>query len=279
MKRILLVLLVSLGLQTQAQINYCDSLNLDMVISQTNPPISGFAVLNPSLNPSYYSSITNWYWSIMTLPVTPTSCPDVYFVQNPVVMVNELDTIEVCLFPDLSINNTTLSCIYCNTYVFDGMNWLPLTQPPITYCDSLSYTTSSTMNYPFIAMGDAGSISNMVDSISWSWSVCNSSMCYSGYGDTASFGQVITTDTLKVCYDAYIYLNGATYICTGCDSLVYDNNSYSWVLLNTSSPTAIQELTLETINDNKIYDMLGRELNEVPLGTMYIQNGKKYIRR
>ena len=31
MKKILLVLLVALGLQTQAQVNYCDSLNLDMV--------------------------------------------------------------------------------------------------------------------------------------------------------------------------------------------------------------------------------------------------------
>jgi len=288
MKKILLVLLVALGLQTQAQVNYCDSLNLDMVISQTNPPVSGFAVLNPALNPSFYSSVTNWYWSIMTLPITSTSCPDVYFVQNPMVIVDELDTIEVCLFPDLSINNTTLSCIYCDTFVFDGVNWVPLPQlqPQIPHCDSLSYS----FDYLFppnpltlTAIGDASlvhdsTLTNMVDSVVWSWQACNSTMCYSGSGDTVSFPNILQTDTVKLCYDAYIYIQGAAYICTHCDSLVYDNNSYTWVLLNTSTPTAIQELEFNSVLGNKMYDMLGRELTEVPLGTMYIQNGKKYIK-
>ena len=280
MKKILLVLLVALGLQTQAQVNYCDSLSLDMVIAQTTPQVSGFAILNPTLNSTYYSSITNWNWSIMTLPVTPTSCPDVYFVQNPMVMVNELDTIEVCLFPDLSINNTTLSCIYCNTFVFDGINWIPLEtqpQPPIIYCDSISYTVVPGTQ-TLTTIGDASTLFNMVDSITWSWQVCNSTMCYAGSGDTASFINILSTDTVKVCYDVFIYFDTMTYVCTYCDSLVYDNNSYSWVLLNTSIPTSINELTLETINNNKIYDILGKELNEIPVGTIYIRNNKKYIK-
>ena len=149
-------------------------------------------------------------------------------------------------------------------------------QSQISYCDSISYTTSSTMSYPFIAIGDASPFINMVDSIEWSWSVCNSTMCYSSSGTTASFGQVLTTDTLKVCYDAYIYLMGATYICTSCDSLVYDGNS--WVLMNMGNPTGVNELIVNKINDNKIYDLLGRELTEVPVGVMYIRNQKKYIR-
>jgi hypothetical protein len=153
------------------------------------------------------------------------------------------------------------------------------TQAQINYCDSISYTTSSTMSYPFIVTGDASPFINAVDSIVWSWSVCNSSLCYTGSGTIASFGQVITTDTLKVCYDAYIYLMGATYICTSCDSLVYDQNSYSWVLFNMGNPLSINELQLNTINDGKIYDMLGRELNETPVGTMYIRNKKIYITR
>ena len=149
-------------------------------------------------------------------------------------------------------------------------------QSQISYCDSISYTTSSTMSYPFIAIADTPSFINMVDSITWSWSVCNSSLCYTGSGTTASFGQVITTDTLKVCYDAYIFLMGATYICTDCDSLVYDGSN--WVLLNMGNPTGIEELVVDKINDNKIYDLLGRELTEVPVGVMYIRNQKKYIR-
>ena len=42
-------------------------------------------------------------------------------------------------------------------------------------------------------------------------------------------------------------------------------------------PTSINELTLNKINNNKIYDLLGRELTTIPLGTMYIRNNKKYI--
>jgi len=149
------------------------------------------------------------------------------------------------------------------------------TQAQINYCDSISYTTASTMNYPFIAMGDAGPISNMIDSISWSWSVCNSSMCYSGYGDTASFGQVLTTDTLKVCYDVIIFFMGATYTCYDCDSLIYDGNS--WVSLNMGNPTAIKEIQFSRVNNDKIYDLLGRELDRMPIGEMYIRNSRLYI--
>jgi hypothetical protein len=41
-----------------------------------------------------------------------------------------------------------------------------------------------------------------------------------------------------------------------------------------STTTLINEITPETINDNKIYDLLGRELKKVPVGSMYIRNQK-----
>ena len=49
------------------------------------------------------------------------------------------------------------------------------TQAQINYCDSISYTTSSTLNYPF---GVAG-VANIPGVTTWTWTVCNSSMCYS----------------------------------------------------------------------------------------------------
>ena len=52
----------------------------------------------------------------------------------------------------------------------------------------------------------------------------------------------------------------------------------AWVLMSMGNPTGVNELTLETINNNKMYDLLGRELIEVPVGMMYIRNNKKYIR-
>ena len=151
------------------------------------------------------------------------------------------------------------------------------TQAQVSWCDSLSYTTVPGTQL-LTLVGNTSLSPNMVDSITWSWQVCDTNMCYGGAGDTAYFQMIQTTDTVKVCYDAYIYFMGATYVCTQCDSMVYDGFSYSWVLMNMGNPTGIKELTLESINDNKMYDLLGREFTEVPVGVMYIRNQKKYIR-
>ena len=148
------------------------------------------------------------------------------------------------------------------------------TSAQVNYCDSISYTTTSTINYPFIV---SGSIPNIPGTVTWSWQVCNSSLCYSGTGANASFGQVSLTDTLKVCYNVTIDINGFTYICSKCDSLVYNPNSYQWEIMS-AQPVGIAELELNTNNDGKMYDLLGREIFEIPKGIMYIKNGKKFIR-
>ena len=103
-------------------------------------------------------------------------------------------------------------------------------------------------------------------------------MCYSATGTNASFWQVSLTDTLKVCYDVYIDINGMTYTCSRCDTLVYDPNSYQWVA-KVSNPTSITNVPLNVINDNKIYDLLGRELSSIPIGKMYIRNKRLCIRK
>ena len=148
------------------------------------------------------------------------------------------------------------------------------TQAQVLYCDSISYTTASTINYPFIV---SGSSSMVPGTVTWSWSVCNANLCYSGSGPNASFGQVSLTDTLKVCYDALIDINGFTYACSGCDSLVYNPNSYQWEAMS-AQPVGIAELKSSIINDGKTYDLLGREIFEIPKGTIYIKNRKKFIK-
>ena len=150
-------------------------------------------------------------------------------------------------------------------------------QAQINVCDSISYTTASTINYPLIVSGDTLGLSSMVDSITWDWQVCNANMCYTGSGPNASFGQVSLTDTLKVCYDVLIDINGFTYTCSGCDTLVYNPNSYRWEPV-VAQPLGVIELESNIINDNKTYDLLGREIFEVPIGTIYIKNRKKFIR-
>ena len=146
------------------------------------------------------------------------------------------------------------------------------TKAQINYCDSISYTTSSTLNYP---LGISG-VANIPGTVSWIWTVCNSSTCYSSTGQWAYFSQVSPTDTLKVCYDVIIDINGVTYACSKCDSLVYNPNSYQWELM-TALPTSIEEVDIYSKKCLKMYDLLGREINSIPVGKMYIRNNRLFI--
>ena len=52
----------------------------------------------------------------------------------------------------------------------------------------------------------------------------------------------------------------------------------AWVLMSMGNPTGIEELMKNEGANYTMYDLLGREVIEVPVGTMYIRNNKKYIR-
>ena len=148
------------------------------------------------------------------------------------------------------------------------------TQAQVMYCDSISYTTSSTINYPLIL---SGSSSMVPGTVTWSWQVCNANLCYSGSGPNASFGQVSLTDTLKVCYDVIIDINGFVYACTNCDTIVYNPNSYQWEIQQ-ANPVSIEEVKyVNEIDNGKIYDLLGRELKSIPRNKMYIRNKRLYV--
>ena len=149
------------------------------------------------------------------------------------------------------------------------------TEAQVFYCYFISYTTSSTLNYP---LGVHAATLNIPGTVTWSWTVCNANLCYSGSGPNAYFGQVSTTDTLKVCYDATIDVNGFTYVCSGCDTLVYNFNSYQWKVMM-GQITSIKEVQQNTISDGEIYDLLGRKLESIPIGKMYIRNNKLYMQK
>jgi len=156
------------------------------------------------------------------------------------------------------------------------------TQAQISYCDSLSYSivVDSTNWNTLTVTGNMNGLSlNMIDSMDWNFTACNALTCYISQGNNPySFPAIVPTDTVKLCYDAFIYFDTMTYVCIDCDSLVYDFTTDTWVLMSMGNPTGIKELELNTNNDSKMYDLLGRELTEVPVGVMYIRNNKKYIR-
>ena len=118
----------------------------------------------------------------------------------------------------------------------------------------------------------------MVDSIDWYFTACNALTCYTAQGnDPYHFPFITPQDTVKLCYDAYVYYDSSIYTCTQCDSLVYDFMTDTWVVMSVSNPTGIEELIGDQM-DGQMYDLLGREITHINVGEMYIRNNKKYIR-
>tara|TARA_R110002126_G_scaffold17655_3_gene68499 strand:+ start:10780 stop:11307 length:528 start_codon:yes stop_codon:yes gene_type:complete len=152
---------------------------------------------------------------------------------------------------------------------------------PYFCCDSISYWTDQGQG---LSVGlDTSGIVHDADTIEVLWTVCNSTMCYAGQGMYAFFGQIMTSDTIKVCYDALITEANSMETCSRCDSLVFDQNTYTWVLFNMGNPVGLPGFVIEEDGvrwwNDVIYDMQGRELKEIPVGVMYIKGGKINLRR
>lgn len=152
-------------------------------------------------------------------------------------------------------------------------------QNQLVTCDSLGWT-----QYPAnglsISLDTTNAMMSPVDSVVVQWSVCDNQICYSGTGMADNFPFVNMSDTVKVCISTeFWYVPGNNQIieyCYTCDSIAH--NGTNWVSIYDSNTVGIEELILDQLNNNKIYDLLGRELLEVPVGQMYIQNRKKYIK-
>ena len=153
------------------------------------------------------------------------------------------------------------------------------TQAQITPCDSISYTITSSPNSPVLQLD--GTITSGFPGfvLSWLWQVCDDQLCYTSTNQTAFFTQFTTTDSLKACLNTLLDISGMTYACTQCDSLVFGPNG--WMLMNMGNPLAIQEKVVEQINNNKVYDLLGREWTcsfaNLPKG-IYIINNRKILK-
>ena len=154
------------------------------------------------------------------------------------------------------------------------------TQAQITPCDSVEYTylsgsggnTALQLNGVINGVCPVNFPCTVVD---WEWQVCDANLCFSDSGQVAIFNQFNITDTIKVCLMTILDINNTWYTCIQCDSLVYGPNG--WIKLGVL--TSIKEVKTSTVKDNKMYDLLGREVNELKIGTMYIQNKKLYIKK
>lgn len=286
MKKLLLAVLVSLGLQIQAQ-TPCDSTMSYTVGSQYQLEIAfGVGGNTPS---TWTAPLYVWTYyehlNVNAVILGEDSCfgqPCTHMVYNYNPNGSYYDTLTTCvtyMASDSLGNIDTLMC--CFDQYWNGQAWARMMQQqPYFCCDSVSYWTDQGQGL-FIGLDTTGiSLTHNLDSIEVLWSICNSSQCYTGDGMSDYFPQITTTDTIKVCYDAYLYTANTMELCTHCDSLIYDQGVYNWVLFSSQgNPLSINELIFNRINDGKIYDLLGRELTEIPVGKLYIRNNKLYIKK
>ena len=152
------------------------------------------------------------------------------------------------------------------------------TQAQVSPCDSVGYTViSGSGGNPTLQLN--GVINGVCPInfpcavVSWDWSVCDAGLCFSDTGQTAVFYQLKTNDTIEVCLTTILEINNAWSTCVQCDYYVYGPNG--WMKLGVL--TSIKEVEA-VVEDNRTYDLLGREIFEIPEGTIYIKNRKKYIR-
>ena len=152
------------------------------------------------------------------------------------------------------------------------------TQAQIYPCDSVEYTylSGSGGNTTLQLNGTISGVCPVnfpCTVVSWEWQVCDANLCFSDTGQAAIFSQFSITDTIKVCLMTILNVSNTWWTCMQCDSLVYGPNG--WMKMSTT--TSIKEIEAVT-KDNKMYDLLGREIFEIPQGTIYIKNRKKFIR-
>ena len=84
-------------------------------------------------------------------------------------------------------------------------------------------------------------------------------------------------DTITTCI-SYTLTDSLGYVDTMncCFNQVWDGQA--WMrMANVGVPTAISELEITRLNDNEIYDMLGREVITPIKGVMYIRDNQKFI--
>jgi len=129
-----------------------------------------------------------------------------------------------------------------------------------TLCDSLSFSVGTSSALTVIGINSSS------DSTNFMWGVCDKSMCYSSSGDTAYFLLVNPLDTVKVCYDI-----SPQWSCNECYYVIF--NGFTWQLFDFT--THVNEIKPQP-QDNKTYDLLGREIKYIPKGVIYIKNGILY---
>jgi hypothetical protein len=154
-----------------------------------------------------------------------------------------------------------------------------------TLCDSnMTYTTGSQYQLEIAIPQTGNSLPTMAPLYAVTYggqTVLGQDSCFAGPCTHTVYNYNPTTgmpyDTITTCI-SYTLTDSLGYVDTlnCCFNQVWDGQA--WMRMSMSGTVGIEELILDQLNDNKMYDLLGRELLEVPVGQLYIKNRKKYIK-
>ena len=221
MKKLLLVLFVSLAIQVQSQ-NYCDSVEI-LIINQSLTSVTCSSNTN-GLNTFWTSqdwSLTDKYGSVIG---TFSGSTATFSMPNPI----NSDTNYICLTSILSQPVTTIACNTCNTIVWNGANWvlLSMMMPPACNLTGgsvyLDYSSNPSMMNATV---------NGISQYSYVW---NNGM--NGVNQTQIYpGWCVTITDLATGCDTIICENCISIPCTspcpmiylpvcGCDGVQYAND-------------------------------------------------------
>ena len=147
----------------------------------------------------------------------------------------------------------------------------------VDWCDSISYSVLPNTNGVFSVMIETtDSLDNYCDTVNVAWAVCTMELCFLGNGAWASFPIVQLTDTVKVCYSAYVSdTNWQTiHECRDiCEWIVY--NGTEWVEWN--NVLGLDEILPNGQHKDVTYDLKGKVVHELKKNTIYIRNMKKFL--
>ena len=123
MKKLLLVLLVLLGLQTQAQVSPCDSISYTITSSvntnilQLDGVISGVCPIN------FPCVVQDWSWTVCDDALCFSGNGQTAYFQQ----FNTSDTLKVCLTTIIDYMGATYSCMeQCDSLVFGPNGWMKM---------------------------------------------------------------------------------------------------------------------------------------------------------
>jgi hypothetical protein len=141
MKKLIFILLVSLGLQTQAQIIYCDSISYTAVTSNS----IGYPLILAGYLPVIPGTVT-WNWTVCT----SNMCYPGTGINAIFQPFSTTDTLKVCYEVLIDVSGFVYACTDCDSFAFNGSSWVLLNMGNPTGVKEIHYSTTNSKIYDLL---------------------------------------------------------------------------------------------------------------------------------